>query len=73
MADDNTTIALLSSENLGNLRRILDDFGDISGLRCNYSKTKILKVGPDPIGNVEIHGFAFSDSIVLLGMEIKKS
>ena len=72
MADDNTTIALLNSENLGNLRRILDDFGDISGLRCNYSKTKILKVGPDPIGNVETHGFAFSDSIVLLGMEIKK-
>jgi hypothetical protein len=46
MADDNTTLALMTTGNLARLRTILDDFGDIGGLRCNYDKTCILKVGP---------------------------
>ncbi len=32
MADDNTTLALLTTENLGELRRILDDFGNATKL-----------------------------------------
>ncbi len=72
MADDNTTLALLTSQNLGNLRRILDEFGDISGLRCNYNKTCILKVGQEPENDIATHGFIFTDSITLLGMEVKK-
>jgi hypothetical protein len=73
MADDNTTLALLSSSNLLHLRRVLDDYGDISGLRCNYDKTSILKVGPDPAPDLNLHGFSLSDSITLLGMEVKSS
>jgi hypothetical protein len=72
MADDNTTLALLTSQNLGNLRRILDEFGDISGLRCNYDKPCILKVGQEPENDIDTHGFIFTDSITLLGMEVKK-
>jgi hypothetical protein len=69
MADDNTTLALLTTDNLRNLRAVLDDFGDISGLRCNYDKTCILKVGADP--DLDLHGFVVTDSITLLGMEVK--
>jgi hypothetical protein len=72
MADDNTTLALLTTENLGELRRILDEFGNISGLRCNYDKTCILKVGQQPAANINTHGFIFSDVITLLGMEVKR-
>jgi hypothetical protein len=77
MADDNTTLALLTTNNLRSLRTILDEFGDISGLRCNYDKTCILKVGldPDPVQAepLNLHGFVCTDSITLLGMEVKKN
>jgi hypothetical protein len=71
MADDNTTLALKTTDNLARLRIILDDFGDISGLRCNYDKTCILKVGPVPAEQINLHGFVCTDSITLLGMEVK--
>jgi hypothetical protein len=64
--------SVLTTQNLGNLRRILDEFGDISGLRCNYDKTCILKVGQEPDNDINTHGFTFTDTITLLGMEVKK-
>jgi len=73
MADDNTTLALMTTENLATLRTILDDFGNISGLRCNYDKTCILKVGADPAEPIDLHGFVVTESITLLGMEVKKN
>jgi hypothetical protein len=45
LADDNTTILLLAEDNLANLRKVLNDFGDRSGLRCNFDKTTVLPVG----------------------------
>jgi hypothetical protein len=72
MADDNTTQALLTSGNLARLRIILDDYGDISGLRCNYDKTCILKVGPNQEEPIDLHGFVITDSLTLLGMEVKR-
>ena len=47
LADDNTTLTLMEEENLARLREILDAFGDVSGLRCNFGKTMILPVGHD--------------------------
>jgi len=71
IADDNTTLVTLSRENLAALRQILDSFGDISGLRCNYEKTSILKVGPVQPDVLPTYGFTYAQSIKLLGMEIK--
>jgi hypothetical protein len=71
MADDNTTLAMLTSPNLEELRRVMDAFGDISGLQCNYDKTCILKVGPDNPVPDNLHGFSVTDSITLLGMEVR--
>jgi hypothetical protein len=71
MADDNTTLALMTTDNLARLRKILDDFSDISGLRCNYDKTCILKVGPVPEVPIDLHGFVCTESITLLGMEVR--
>ncbi len=70
LADDNTTLMELTGENLRRLRNILDEFGNVSGLRCNYDKTMVM-----PIGNVnnvptDLHGFVLTDKIKLLGMDI---
>jgi hypothetical protein len=61
----------MTTKNLARLRNILDVFGDISGLRCNYDKTCILKVGPVPAEPIELNGFVCTNSITLLGMEVK--
>jgi hypothetical protein len=36
LADDNTTITLLEETSLLSVRNILNDFGKISGLKCNF-------------------------------------
>jgi hypothetical protein len=45
LADDNTTLLLMTEDNLSSLRNILNYFGDISGLKCNFDKTVVLPVG----------------------------
>jgi hypothetical protein len=69
LADDNTTLTLMASENLGALRRILDDFAEISGLQGNYDKTCILPLGP-VVPGTDLAGFTLTDKVKLLGLEI---
>jgi hypothetical protein len=70
LADDNTTLMLLSEENLISLRTVLDDFGNISGLKCNFDKTVVMPIGQ--VGTVleNYAGFTVSNSVKLLGMTI---
>ncbi len=72
LEDDNTSILLLSSENLRRLKKALDDFAKVSGLVCNYDKTCVLPVGPILEIN-DLSGFSYSDNIKLLGMNITKN
>jgi hypothetical protein len=51
---------------------VLEDFGQISGLKCNAEKSSIMQVGrrdpvPDDIAGL---GFRFEESIHILGMDI---
>ncbi len=39
LADNNTTLNLLSKGDLQTLRESLNDFGNMSGLRCDFNKT----------------------------------
>jgi hypothetical protein len=70
LADDNTTLMLLNEENLISLRTVLDDFGNISGLKCNFDKTVVMPIGH--VGTVleNYAGFTVSSSVKLLGMTI---
>jgi hypothetical protein len=70
LADDNTTLMELTGENLGRLRTILDDFGNVTGLRCNYDKKMVMPIGS--VNNIppDLHGFVLTDKIKLLGMDI---
>ncbi len=69
LADDNTTLTLMATENLGTLRRILDNFAEISGLQCNYDKTCVLPLGP-LVPGTDLAGFTLTDKVKLLGLEI---
>jgi hypothetical protein len=44
LADDNTVLTLLQPDSLGTIKKMLEDFGEISGLCCNYDKTE-----PNPL------------------------
>jgi hypothetical protein len=45
LADNTTIITRFESASLVRIRGILDDFGQVSGLRCNYDKTTVMPVG----------------------------
>jgi hypothetical protein len=70
LADDNTTLMEFTENNLRNLRQILEDFGKISGLKCNYDKTVVMPIGIVSDSNIPLHGFCLSNSVKLLGLNI---
>jgi hypothetical protein len=70
LADDNTTLLMLEDDSLSSLRSVLDQFGQISGLRCNYDKTVIVPIGRCNTENVKFSDFTVARSVKLLGMEI---
>jgi hypothetical protein len=70
LADDNTTLMEFTEGNLKRLCEILEDFGHIIGLKCNYDKTVILPIGKVNNTPIDLHGFCISNSVKLLGMNI---
>jgi hypothetical protein len=73
-ADDTSVATIFSHDNLLKLKNILEEFATISGLRCNLEKTSVLLIGSSQVVTDEIAslGFAFSDSIKVLGMDISR-
>jgi hypothetical protein len=68
-ADNTTTLLMLENGSpLLSIRKILDDFGAISGLVCNYDKTVIMLVGHSKSLPKDLAGFTVANSIKLLGM-----
>jgi hypothetical protein len=61
---------MLEDASLARLRCILDEFGRISGLQCNYDKTVIVPVGNRNHNLVSLADFQVSSTVKLLGMEI---
>jgi hypothetical protein len=70
LADDNTTLMELTENNLRSLRNILDGFGSLSGLKCNYDKTMVMPVGNTSHVPRNLFGFSLTNKIKLLGAEI---
>jgi hypothetical protein len=70
LADDNTTLLLMTEGNLRALKDILNNFGTISGLICNFDKTVILPIGKTVTQMNDYAGFSVCDSVKLLGMPI---
>jgi len=74
-ADDTTAITLFNFQCLSSIKKILDDFAIISGLKCNIEKTSLLQIGSASLATEEILalGFTIVDSIKVLGMDFKNS
>jgi Reverse transcriptase (RNA-dependent DNA polymerase) len=73
LADDCTLLPLLKHNSLSRVKNIISDFGDISGLRCNYDKTVIMPIfemNGEEIRAAMHSGFKIVTKITLLGMEI---
>jgi hypothetical protein len=74
-ADDTTGLTLFEFESLSAIKKILIDFGNFSGLRCNVDKTVLMQIGEIRLPSQEILdlGFTLVDKIKILGMEIDHS
>ena len=46
-ADDTTGLGERSKENVSHIKNILEEFSVFSGLKCNFSKTSIMPIGPN--------------------------
>ena len=70
-ADDTSVLAVLSQDNLVNIKQTLLQFSCISGLKCNFEKSVIIPLNNmrnlGPIDNLD---FKVANSFTLLGMEI---
>jgi exonuclease III len=71
-ADDTTAMVEATLNNLVKLKNLLTDFGSVSGLKCNFDKTSVMPVGNRVLITEEMRavGFAFTEKICLLGLEI---
>jgi hypothetical protein len=65
----------LEFETLSRIKLILEQFGDISGLRCNVEKTNLLPLGNNINMDARIYdlGFNIVDSLTVLGLEINSN
>ena len=71
-ADDGNIIVQMDLRSLSRIKRILADFGSISGLLCNVEKTCLMQIGSDQQipGEIVDLGFNIVDSMTILGMQI---
>ncbi len=71
-ADDANTLLKFELETLSKLKKVLHDFGLLSGLECNVNKTTLLQVGDaSPISQEIVDlGFAVVNEVTVLGLRI---
>jgi exonuclease III len=75
-ADDSTTCTLFRYEDLWSLKNILEKFSKLSGLKCNFEKTSIMRVGNlegDTDPRILELGFEIVDECKLLGYIIEQN
>jgi hypothetical protein len=73
-ADDNSTATLANYESLSALKKVVEDFAIISGLKSNAEKTTLLQIGsvtPLPNDVLEL-GFNVVEDVTLLGMRFDR-
>jgi hypothetical protein len=72
-ADDSTTLTYFEFPDLAALKNNLEEFSKISGLKCNFDKTVIVRIGdtdslPDP--RINELGFSIENECKLLGFTV---
>jgi hypothetical protein len=74
-ADDSTTLTYFDYSDLSALKENLEAFSVLSGLKCNFEKTTIVRFGdidtpPDP--NIISLGFTIENECKLLGFTVSQ-
>ena len=71
-ADDTSVITKLCQQSIRTLKKILGDFGELSGLKCNLEKSVIMPIGGADPNDVNIleSGFLVDNNITVLGLKI---
>jgi Reverse transcriptase (RNA-dependent DNA polymerase) len=75
-ADDSTTCTYFAFEDLSALKTILLNFTKLSGLKCNYDKTSVMRIAnlEEPIDpRILDLGFQIVDECKLLGFKISQN
>jgi hypothetical protein len=74
-ADDATLAIRLDFNTLSRVKKILEDFGKLSGLECNVEKTVLMQIGAvDPVPeNILDLGFSVSEEITVLGLKLNNN
>jgi hypothetical protein len=72
-ADDATLATLMEYSSLSRVKKILEDFGKLSGLECNVEKTSLMSIGSeDQIPNDILSlGFSVEAEVTVLGLKLK--
>jgi hypothetical protein len=76
LADDNTTLTMLDLASLRAAKEIIDTFGNISGLRCNFDKSIIMPVMDPTRAEAELInnlGFTMVEEFTLLGVKVNRN
>jgi exonuclease III len=74
-ADDCNVITCLEKNCIDALLKIIEEFGIISGLKCNVQKSHLLPVGHNPVvpDNIANCGFGIAENITVLGFAISNN
>ncbi len=71
-ADDGNIVTTMNFASLNRIKKILEEFGSLSGLECNVEKTTLMQFGStDPVDDeIRSLGFQISNSLTVLGLKI---
>jgi hypothetical protein len=70
-ADDANVFSKLSRDSLLRVKKILEDFGILSGLECNVEKTTVMCINSNVPEYIQEIGFSAVDTVTILGLEIE--
>jgi Reverse transcriptase (RNA-dependent DNA polymerase) len=76
LADDNTSLTILEQASLSRIKTNLNDFANLSGLRCNFDKSCVMPTFEPSQDDVEVItnlGFKCTDNFKLLGLDINRN
>jgi hypothetical protein len=74
-ADDATLVTVMDFNTLRRVKKILEDFGNLSGLECNVEKTMLMPKGRvEPVqDDIVSLGFSLSNEVTVLGLQLKNN
>jgi hypothetical protein len=71
-ADDSSAITVAEQDSISHIELALDEFYLISGLKCNFDKSSVTFIGPDPPAGITTR-FKITQEFTLLGVNLSNN